>query len=151
MRAQAVGMLLSFIVLTLLVSRAYAVEYKLELPLGLEEEAAYIPEDNPLTPEKIALGKQLYWDKRWSRNGTVACVSCHDPKLAFSDGRKVARGIGGAQGTRSAPAIVNRGYSRWTLKQLKLSPKFFPKSLLRRIVMMPRGKFLPPRKISASF
>jgi Di-haem cytochrome c peroxidase len=51
-------------------------EWTLRLPLGLQEQAAYIPDDNPLTPEKIALGKQLFWDKRWSRNGTVACVSC---------------------------------------------------------------------------
>ena len=37
---------------------------------------------------------------------------CHDPKLAFSDGRKVARGINGQEGTRNAPAIINRGYGR---------------------------------------
>lgn len=57
--------------------RADAAEFKLTLPLGLQEQAAWMPDDNPLTPEKIALGKQLFWDKRWSRNGTVACVSCH--------------------------------------------------------------------------
>jgi len=41
-----------------------------------------VPESNPLSP-KIALGRKLFFDKRLSRNGTVACVSCHDPKLAF--------------------------------------------------------------------
>src|SRR5262244_726180 len=50
---------------------------KLKLPLGLQGEAAFIPDDNPLTPEKIALGKKFFWDKRWSASGTVACVSCH--------------------------------------------------------------------------
>ena len=55
-------------------------EYKLRLPLGLQEGAAYIPEENPLTAEKIALGKQFFWDKRWSSTGTVACVSCHLPE-----------------------------------------------------------------------
>ena len=46
--------------------------HELTLPRGLQEQAAYIPEDNPLTPEKIALGKQFFWDTRWSRSGTVS-------------------------------------------------------------------------------
>jgi cytochrome c peroxidase len=52
----------------------------------------------------------LFFDKRLSRDGTLACASCHDPNRAFSDGRTVARGIHGAEGTRNAPALVNRGY-----------------------------------------
>src|SRR5204863_10169737 len=47
-----------------------------------------------------------------SRDGTLACASCHDPERAFSDGRAVARGINGAEGTRNAPALINRGYGR---------------------------------------
>src|SRR5207302_1653096 len=111
MRAQAVGMLLSFMVLTLLVSRTYAVEYKLEIPLGLEEEAAYIPEDNPLTPEKIALGKQLFWDKRWSRNGTIACVSCHEPTHGWADARRLSLRFDGTPTSRHSPPLVNRLFS----------------------------------------
>src|SRR5574337_1422721 len=61
--------------------------YKLKMPLGLQEEAAYIPPDNPLTIEKINLGKQLYFDKRLSADGTVACATCHTPDKGFSDGR----------------------------------------------------------------
>jgi cytochrome c peroxidase len=78
-------------------------------PLGLD---LYLPapSTNPLTREKVALGRRLFFDKRLSRDGTFACVSCHDPKLAFSDGRAVARGINGAEGTRNAPALINRGY-----------------------------------------
>jgi len=38
--------------------------YQLKVPLGLDETAMFIPQDNPLTPEKVALGKQLYFDKR---------------------------------------------------------------------------------------
>jgi cytochrome c peroxidase len=81
----------------------------LRAPLGLD---AYMPapEDNPLTPEKAALGRKLFFDKRLSRDGTIACVSCHDPKLAFSDGRAVSEGVSGRRGTRNAPALVNRGY-----------------------------------------
>jgi cytochrome c peroxidase len=96
-----------------------------------------VPEANPLTPAKIALGKKLFSDKRLSLDGTLACVSCHDPKLAFSDGRKVARGINGAEGARSSPAIVNRGYGRtffWdgrvkSLEQQALEPILNPKEL----------------------
>ena len=67
-------------------------------PLGLDLYMP-VPEANPLTPAKIALGQELFFDKRLSLDGTVACASCHDPKLAFSDGRTVARGINGAEGT----------------------------------------------------
>src|SRR5262245_35293357 len=69
-----------------------------------------VPESNPLTPAKIALGRRLFFDKRLSRDGTLACASCHDPRRAFSDGRVVARGINGAEGIRNAPALINRGY-----------------------------------------
>jgi cytochrome c peroxidase len=44
-----------------------AADFKLTLPLGLQEQAAFVPDDNPLTPEKIALGKQLFWDKRMTK------------------------------------------------------------------------------------
>ena len=105
-------------------------------PLGLDLYLP-VPEDNPLTPSKIALGRKLFFDKRLSRDGTLACASCHDPGLAFSDGRKVARGINGAEGTRSAPAIVNRGYGKtffWdgrakSLEQQALEPILNPKEL----------------------
>jgi len=105
-------------------------------PLGLDLYMP-VPEANPLTPQKIALGRKLFFDKRLSRDGTLACASCHDPKLAFSDGRKVARGINGQEGARSAPAIINRGYGRtffWdgrakSLEQQALEPILNPKEL----------------------
>src|SRR5438128_1976637 len=76
------------LLLALATSAAQASDFALRLPLGLQEQAAWIPDDNPLTAEKIALGKQLFWDKRWSRNGTVACVSCHDPNHGWGDPRQ---------------------------------------------------------------
>jgi cytochrome c peroxidase len=69
-----------------------------------------VPENNPLTREKVVLGRQLFFDKRLSRDATLACASCHEPERAFSDGRAVARGINGAEGPRNAPALINRGY-----------------------------------------
>jgi len=105
-------------------------------PLGLDLYMP-VPDANPLTPQKIALGRKLFFDKRLSLDGTLSCGTCHDPKLAFSDGRKVARGIDGQEGTRSAPAIVNRGYGKtffWdgrskTLEQQALEPILNPKEL----------------------
>ena len=81
------------------------------IPLGLD---LYLPapEDNPLTVEKIELGRRLFNDRRLSRDGTIACTSCHDPARAFSDGRVKAIGVDGRVGRRHAPALVNRGYGR---------------------------------------
>jgi cytochrome c peroxidase len=78
-------------------------------PLGLP--AVTWPEDNPYTPEKAALGKWLFFDKRLSSDGSVACASCHDPTRAFTDGRASPVGIGGRQGRRNAPTLINRAYS----------------------------------------
>src|SRR5262245_32842468 len=86
-------------------------EYNLVLPLGLQEQAAFIPEDNPLTPEKIALGKQFFWDTRWSRNGTVACVSCHHPNHGWGDPRQFSVRVDGTPTPRHSPPLVNRLFS----------------------------------------
>ncbi|MBI4490934.1 MAG: c-type cytochrome [Deltaproteobacteria bacterium] len=88
-----------------------AAEYKLKLPLGLQEQAAYVPDNNPLTPEKISLGKQFFWDKRWSKSGTVACVSCHPPDKGWADGRQFSINFAGKPTPRHAPVIVNRLFS----------------------------------------
>ena len=81
------------------------------IPLGLEREAASIPADNPLTPAKIALGKQFFWDRRWSRSGTVACVSCHLPEHGWSDPRQFSIIFNGGPTPRHSPTIVNRLFS----------------------------------------
>ncbi len=86
--------------------------FKLKLPLGLDAEAQYIPANNPLTAEKIELGRKLYFDKRLSADNSVSCATCHDPKLAFTDGKPVSTGIKGQKGGRSAPTLVNRLFSK---------------------------------------
>ena len=53
-----------------------------------------IPEDNKMTPERVALGKKLYFDTRLSKDGTVACATCHDVSRGFTDQRPVSEGIG---------------------------------------------------------
>src|ERR1043166_531972 len=81
------------------------------VPLGLDLYLP-VPEDNPLTVEKIELGRRLFFDHRLSRDESLSCASCHDPERAFSDGRPVAIGVFGRKGRRNAPALINRGYSR---------------------------------------
>jgi cytochrome c peroxidase len=95
----------------LLADTAGAAEFKLKLPLGLQEQAANVPADSPLTPEKIALGKQLFWDKRWSKNGTVACVSCHLPDHGWSDPRQFSTRFDGGPTPRHSPTLINRLFS----------------------------------------
>ena len=85
--------------------------YKPEMPLGLDDEAFKVPQDNPMTKEKIELGRLLFFDKRLSANNTIACASCHIPVLAFTDGQPVSTGIHNQQGGRSAPTAINRGFS----------------------------------------
>src|SRR6266478_1861212 len=73
---------------------------------------AAIPPDNPQTPEKIALGQNLFFDGRLSADGTVACSTCHDPARAFTDGRPTSVGIKGRIGQRNAPTILNALYNK---------------------------------------
>ena len=81
------------------------------IPLGLDLYLP-VPEENPLTAAKIELGRRLFFDHRLSRDGSVACASCHDPQRAYSDGRPIAIGVFGRKGHRNAPALINRGYGR---------------------------------------
>ncbi|MBI3982114.1 MAG: cytochrome-c peroxidase [Gemmatimonadetes bacterium] len=89
-----------------------------------------VPIANPITREKVELGRRLFLDKQLSRDNSVACASCHIPERGFTDGRPVAIGVGGAVGRRNAPTLLNRAYGRaffWdgraaTLEQQALLP-----------------------------
>lgn len=87
-------------------------EYTLKLPFGLDEGSVVIPADNPLTNEKVELGRVLFFDKRLSKDNTIACASCHLSKFAFTDGQRVSTGIRGQKGGRSAPVSFNRVFSK---------------------------------------
>ncbi|MGQ0752336.1 MAG: cytochrome-c peroxidase [Betaproteobacteria bacterium] len=91
---------------------AAAPGYGIRVPLGLEARALVIPEDNPLTAEKIALGKQLFFDPRWSKTQTVSCSSCHHPQKGWSDDRRFSLDHEGKPTPRHAPTIINRAFSR---------------------------------------
>ncbi len=70
------------------------------------------PTDNPQTPEKVALGRQLFFDPILSRDRTVSCASCHDPKRAFSTPDPITPGVAGRLGTRNAISLLNVAYRK---------------------------------------
>ena len=69
-----------------------------------------IPADNRQNPEKIALGKKLFHDARFSSTRSVSCASCHQSSKAFTDGLEKAIGIKGAIGVRNTPTLLNVGF-----------------------------------------
>lgn len=77
---------------------------------GMGMNTVQAPADNPITPDKVALGKQLYFDGRLSRDGKVSCNSCHDLAAAGADKKPVSTGVGGAQGTRNSPTVWNAAF-----------------------------------------
>jgi cytochrome c peroxidase len=84
-------------------------------PLGTEIDLTALPD--PPTPERVRLGRWLFYDKRLSGDGTVACATCHRPEHAFSEPTPVSAGIRGQKGGRKAPTFVNQAVA--------LYPHFF--------------------------
>ena len=82
-----------------------------KIPLGLESATMVIPDDNPLTPEKVALGKMLYFDKRLSKDGTISCATCHDPEMAWTEHRATSMGIHEKVGGANSPTVINAAYA----------------------------------------
>lgn len=80
-----------------------------DIPDGYPEPA--VPEDNPMTPAKVALGRYLFYDKRLSGNGTQSCGSCHEQARGFTDGKAHAVGSTGVENRRSAMALANIVYA----------------------------------------
>lgn len=83
--------------------------WKWDLPDGFPDPK--VPADNPMTVEKVALGRQLFYDTRLSINGSTSCGSCHLPQLAFTDAKPQAIGATGAVHPRSAMSLVNLAYT----------------------------------------
>ena len=105
--------------------------YQLPVPRGFPKPR--IPPGNPLTADKVRLGRYLFYDKRLSLNGTSSCATCHRQELAFTDGRAQAVGATGQTHPRGAMSLVNAAYSgafNWsnpnvqTLEEQALKPMF---------------------------
>jgi cytochrome c peroxidase len=71
-----------------------------------------LPRDNPLTVERVALGKKLFFEKRISVNDKQSCADCHLPQSAFADSRKTARGAQGDFGPRNTMPLFNLAWKR---------------------------------------
>lgn len=69
-----------------------------------------IPADNPQTPQKIELGKMLYFDPRLSHDGTISCNTCHNVMSHGADGRPVGAGVQGKRGGRGSPTVWNSAF-----------------------------------------
>lgn len=76
---------------------------------GLPEPV--VPEDNPMTTEKVELGRHLFYDTRLSVDETMSCASCHEQALAFTDGEAVGVGVTGEAHVRGAMSLVNVAYA----------------------------------------
>jgi cytochrome c peroxidase len=80
-----------------------------DLPKGFP--VPKVPASNPMTAEKVELGRHLFYDKRLSVNGTQACATCHQQQLAFTDGRPVGIGATGEHHPRGPMSLVNVAYN----------------------------------------
>lgn len=97
--------------------------------------AMEFPNDNPYTEQKAELGRYLFYDKRFSRDSSVSCGTCHKAEFAFSDsGNAFSKGFHGLLGTRNSPSLTNTGYNTsyfWdgtvlTLEKQALAPIINP-------------------------
>lgn len=112
--------------------------YEWNLPPGFP--APVVPEDNPMSADKVELGRYLFYDQRLSANQTQSCGSCHEQALAFADGEVTPEGSTGEILARNSFGLSNSAYSStltWasplllTLEEQALIPMFgeFPVEL----------------------
>ncbi len=83
--------------------------WRWDLPAGFPKPR--VPESNPMSAAKVAVGRRLFYDTRLSGNGTQACASCHRQELAFTDGRAQAIGSTGQLHPRNAQPLANVAYN----------------------------------------
>ncbi len=82
--------------------------YEWNLPAGFPTPR--VPEDNPMSAEKVELGRYLFFDPRVSGNQTQSCGSCHAQDLSFTDGRAVSVGSTGESTPRGSMSLANVAY-----------------------------------------
>jgi cytochrome c peroxidase len=70
------------------------------------------PPENPTTPEKVELGKTLFFDRRLSGDGTMSCATCHDPESGFADALPVSLSYPTTRNWRNSPGLVNSAYRK---------------------------------------
>jgi len=72
-----------------------------------------VPKDNPISKEKIDLGKKLFFDRRLSGDGTTSCANCHDPEKAFTDASEISLSYPTTRNFRNAPTLMNVAYAKY--------------------------------------
>jgi cytochrome c peroxidase len=76
-------------------------------PLGVQADFSKVPW---VTPEKARLGRWLFYDARLSKDESISCASCHRPENAFSEPTPHSKGVGGQEGKRKAPTVINTAF-----------------------------------------
>ena len=112
------GKLIALLVIATSCSTKHSTEPPIALvdvPPGFSEQV--YPSDNQPTPERVRLGKMLFFSNELSRTRTLSCASCHNPSLAFTDGRATSIGVDERSGTRNAPSLANVGYQPYFMRE----------------------------------
>jgi cytochrome c peroxidase len=94
--------LIAFLVALPLISSAAHLESLKSVP---------VPADNPQTLDKIELGRKLFFDRRLSGDGTMSCVTCHDPGTGYTDGLAISLSYPTTKNWRNSPSLVNVAYN----------------------------------------
>ncbi len=86
-----------------------------DTPASPAEPVSFLPDmvvplDNPITPAKVELGKQLFFDTRLSTSGEFSCETCHLPEMGWTDGLAFSTNAAGTVNTRHSPTLYNVGY-----------------------------------------
>jgi cytochrome c peroxidase len=98
-----------YLIVFLAISRSALVLAKDDLLVPLPQTVPS-PANNPATPDKVALGKQLFFDPRLSGDNTMSCATCHAPDKAYGDGVALNRGHGGRLLARNTQTCLNVGF-----------------------------------------
>ena len=101
------------ICLSISLSRVMATDVATEYPWNLPQwtPQPVIPPDNPMTVEKVELGRHLFYEPRLSITGEYSCATCHKQSLAFTDGKKVAIGAKDDLHPRNSMSLTNVAYN----------------------------------------
>ncbi|MCY2956298.1 MAG: c-type cytochrome [Planctomycetota bacterium] len=79
-------------------------------PLGLDGPALIVDASDPITEEKVALGRILFFDPRLSATSKMSCATCHPPEKSWVDGEALSAKFDGTKNTRNTPSVMNVGY-----------------------------------------
>lgn len=98
-------------VLALLLGLGIAANQVYEVKVPSHFPPMPVPDDNPMSAQKVELGRTLFYDGRLSSDNKISCGSCHKPEFAFADGgQALSLGVDGQKGARNTPTLTNTGY-----------------------------------------